>query len=212
MAKRSKVVEFAKNPIVIVIGIIITLFGGIPGICSTIDYFNKGPKFHYYSTSMVAGNSEPGKKQIIFIFGTIFNDGKSPLLVNGFELNMSVNGKNYSCTPYRIPEKLNLLGDSNILDYKDAAKKDFVLIKTINPLVPITGDLLFSTDAPGQEIIKPHHVHYTLTCIDLSGNRYDSEFDMVGTQDLHTWHGIPKDDISVLPRDSFPIRDSSNKR
>lgn len=210
----GRIEELEKNdndPLIPIVTVIIALMGGIPGVITVINHFDKRPKFSFYLVSQIFGIMEKNNNEYAFtiLTGTASNKGSEPLTPDHFELRVRVDGKWYSFQGMYIPQNVSYESDFQDIKLERAWERDLQKVSSpINQGVPLYGHLQFFSDQISRDQIwmSQEKITFEIMCKDIFGKEYKVKRkisppaqveSLSNTTVSHLKHGV-----SITPKES----------
>lgn len=175
ISQKSSVIKFAENKWVVMVGLIIGLFGGCPGIYSIYkDTFDNKAKivfnFEFGSSAGVSqvGNPNFPYKSAVIVCGAVINDGAKPWYPRAYQLTI----KHKNQLSMGATTNLKPLVKQPKLQSKIKIDSNFTDLSTL-PLFkkdePVYGGIAFLFQIDEQEAWDVNN-DYELICYDIYGN------------------------------------------
>jgi hypothetical protein len=171
--------EFFKNNWIAMLSLVIALIGGVPGIISVANYFKNRPILSYSLVNLITGvllDETTGKEMtIVFLTGTISNEGPVTLTPAYFELEGNLGTKILNFEKRLIPEKINFGSEKQNILVTDPSKNDLQKFNsTFSNGMPLYGHLLFYTCDVGLNELRSNlnSLKLTLICVDVFGKKH----------------------------------------
>ena len=192
--------EFLKENWIVIVSVVIALIGGVPGVISIVDYFKNKPILSYRLVNIITGaffDEASGKeKTMLFLTGTISNQGSSVLTPAYFELKGSLDYQTLNFEKQLIPETIDFGSEKQSILVTDPSKNDLQKFNsTVSTGMPLYGHLLFYTYDIGlarlQDDIK--NLKLTLICIDVFGKKHKVPIHLqlkIGDDKVYPKHGV----------------------
>ena len=160
--------------------LVIALFGGIPGAIGIKNSLFNEPKFIYNLDDTIIGtgkNDDNSNSGFIILFGSITNSGNKTLIPRDYVLEVNSNGK---WVPFQHALVYKYIVDikTNCRINLDPARQHDLQrsTETILPGAIVYGTLQFTFDPAKFKSFNTQNVKFKLTCIDVFGKKYTSEF------------------------------------
>jgi hypothetical protein len=167
--------KFAERPGIILIGIIIALLGGVPGILSIYhDLFAKPNLVYIEQTKVLAELTWPQSREpdgIAVPFFGLLNDGNKILYPTNFEMTMTHNGQTFVGTKHLLKEILRNPHFQDSCITVDTNLTDFTFVKKIDIGESIYGGMFFSFPLKQGDLLDTTNV-ITLICEDAYNNKF----------------------------------------
>ncbi len=166
------------------IALVISLFGGVPGIINIWNWTHEKPKFFFYSASITNGqflqrpqNGPPFHVQFILLSGALYNNGSKPLFPTNFELFLSYNDGRPDLRLASAPLPDSQFRASLGIPFKvdSGAQRDLLRIFRVNPSDANYGVLFFGVKS--ESVIFGYN-KVKISCIDITGKKYFCNLDL----------------------------------
>jgi len=171
--------EFLKENWIAILSVVIALTGGVPGIISILDYFKNKPILSYRLVNIITGafrdETSGREKTMLFLTGTISNEGSNVLTPSYFELKGSLDSQTLNFEKQLIPETLNFGSEKQSILLTDPSKNDLQKFNsTVNTGMPLYGHLMFYTSDIGLNELQANlkQLKLILICIDVFGKKH----------------------------------------
>ena len=171
--------EYLTKNWIAILSLVVALIGGIPGIISVLNYFKDKPILSYRLVNLITGayldESSGEEKTILFLTGTLSNEGSKVLTPAYFELKGSLDGEKLKFEKRLIPENVNFGSDRQSILATDPSKNDLQKFNsTISTGIPLHGYLLFYTSDIALDKLQKNleKLKLILVCIDVFEKKY----------------------------------------
>ena len=171
--------EFLKDNWIATLSLVIALIGGVPGIISVADYLKNRPILSYRLVNIITGallDEASGKeKTMLFLTGTISNEGSNILTPAYFELKGTLDNQILNFEKKLIPETVNFGSEEQNILVTDPSKNDLQKFNsTVSTGMPLYGHLLFYTSDIILNKLRSNlkNLKLTLICVDVFGKKH----------------------------------------
>ena len=175
-AASSTTVWTGQN-VVILLTLLISLSGGIPGIINLIDYFKRPPNLLFTYHGLPIGDSEDRihPETGVTVVGDIINQGKEPFYPRQWKLEFAMkDGSVLHMMPHVLFKGMHGSGHGTAFKL-DSTAKDFTEVGVIAPGERIYGNISFVTSEMKGDDIYANKTSTTLTCIGQDGKAFPFE-------------------------------------
>jgi len=160
--------------IISILSLVISLFGGIPGIIAWIQFSKNKPKLSFQLVHMLIGETDRNStnRTSVFLSGTLTNKGEMVLSPSIFEARVFFDGKWKKLERALIPDGVEFLSNESTIDVGNPSTMDLQkYAQKISSMQPVEGHFLFFTDIPRNEFIEKS-TSLEITCIDVANNEF----------------------------------------
>ncbi len=208
-SKDSGFIEFAKKPWVVISTIVIALFGGIPGIITTVSVLNQKPDIKFSIGHINSGyfHNKHGDWIGYFLFyATIYNAGNKSLVPKEFEAYIKYDGRVTKLYPNKMADNINAtsLDKTQVVRIRNAANKDLQYLKKLSPDEQYGGYLSFVTTTEiRRDFFRAVKKEYQVVCTDYFGKEYNSGWKVMVDDNSGQ---LPIGDSVIFPKEDMTIQ------
>jgi hypothetical protein len=174
---QNKKISFFKKDWVIPVTIIVSIFGGGPGLISIIQFFTNKPGFEFHPKNVAKGtfyNQFNLPMNYLLVTGAIYNPGERPLFPFDFALEATYKGRVVYLKPLALVD--TIAQKAIYKNHVSFIKEPFELLKTarVNAHDIVYGTLCFVTSYGGYEKVDADKI--VLKCMGIDKKLYSVTF------------------------------------
>jgi|GEM_PF-2486201 len=197
-----------NNNTLAIIALIVAVLGGLPGIVSTISYFQERAKSHpklsasipsfmtgsFFKDKDARSPDAPGCHILLTL--TITNSGDTPIIPEIFDLKCKVGNRWYKFERFLIKDDIEWHSEMQKISLEKPSQKDLQRYKKpITNIEPAYGFLMFiNEELSVSELRKIESIPIQLTCEDIFKKKHEIKLELPLNQDqqptIYPKHGV----------------------